>query len=265
MDEEERQMVADAAATGTRPAAVEAAPDVEMEVDDDKEEEEEDEEEEPVRIVKDYRRPEARRPGAFDPTKFTVSPITGELVPIADMAEHMRISLIDPRWREQREAMMSKLRDTTRAGDEEIGKNLVLLARTRPDIFGSTEEEVQQVVQQSIKDSAISGNERPVVWDGHTMRGDELKAQLKAIQQSKDARGVAAAGVAAAQPPRPAVGPSAPPPGPRPVIPLPPGPPGAMPPPPRPPPGAADAAHPPPAGGEPDPKRPRTDGEDGAQ
>ncbi len=39
-----------------------------------------------------------------------VSPITGELVAIADMAEHMRVSLIDPRWKEQREAMLSKIR-----------------------------------------------------------------------------------------------------------------------------------------------------------
>lgn len=30
------------------------------------------------------------------------------------MAEHMRISLIDPRWREQRETMMAKIRDTTK-------------------------------------------------------------------------------------------------------------------------------------------------------
>jgi hypothetical protein len=39
-----------------------------------------------------------------------VSPITGELIALEDMAEHMRISLIDPRWKEQREAMMSKIR-----------------------------------------------------------------------------------------------------------------------------------------------------------
>ncbi len=73
----------------------------------------------------------------YDPTRFAVSPITGELVAVEDMAEHMRISLIDPRWREQREAMMSKLRDTTKAGDDEITRNLVGLARTRPDIFGA--------------------------------------------------------------------------------------------------------------------------------
>jgi hypothetical protein len=45
-----------------------------------------------------------------------VSPITGELVPIGEMAEHMRISLIDPKYREQKEAMMAKIRDTTKGG-----------------------------------------------------------------------------------------------------------------------------------------------------
>lgn len=52
------------------------------------------------------------------------------------MAEHMRVSLIDPRWKEQRDAMLAKIRETTKAADEEIGRNLVTLAKTRPDIFG---------------------------------------------------------------------------------------------------------------------------------
>ncbi len=59
----------------------------------------------PIKVVRGY----TRRGGAagssavtaggvtYDPTKFAVSPITGELVAHADMAEHMRISLLDPR------------------------------------------------------------------------------------------------------------------------------------------------------------------------
>lgn len=83
----------------------EAEMDVEMDMDED---------EGPIKIVKNYQRPtgpSAMVGGqAYDPTKFAVSPITGELVPIAEMAEHMRVSLIDPRWKEQREAMLSKIR-----------------------------------------------------------------------------------------------------------------------------------------------------------
>lgn len=77
-----------------------------------------------------------RKEPAYDPTEYVVSPITGELVKISEMAEHMRVSLIDPRWKEQRDAMLAKIRETTKAADEEIGRNLVTLAKTRPDIFG---------------------------------------------------------------------------------------------------------------------------------
>lgn len=67
---------------------------------------------------------------------MAVSPITGELIPVDQMAEHMRISLIDPKFQEQRQAMMSKIRETTKASDDEIGRNLMGLARKRPDVFG---------------------------------------------------------------------------------------------------------------------------------
>lgn len=72
--------------------------------------------------------------------------VAGELIALAEMGEHMRISLIDPKWREQREAMVAKIRDSTAAGDDEITRNLVGLARTRPDIFGSTQEELRNAV-----------------------------------------------------------------------------------------------------------------------
>ena len=52
------------------------------------------------------------------------------------MQEHMRISLIDPKWKEQRDTMLSKIRETTKASDDEIGRNLLGLARHRPDVFG---------------------------------------------------------------------------------------------------------------------------------
>ena len=71
-----------------------------------------------------------------DAGKYVKSPITGELIEVAQMAEHMRISLIDPKWRVQREAMLAKIRETTKASDDEIGRNLVGLARHRPDVFG---------------------------------------------------------------------------------------------------------------------------------
>ena len=52
------------------------------------------------------------------------------------MSEHLRVSLIDPRYQQQRNAMLAKIRETTKASDDEIARNLVGLAKSRPDVFG---------------------------------------------------------------------------------------------------------------------------------
>ncbi|TQE11359.1 hypothetical protein C1H46_003093 [Malus baccata] len=121
----------------------------------------------PMRIVKNWKRPEDRIPTERDPTKYVISTITGELIPINEMSEHMRISLIDPKYKKQKERMFAKIRETTLAQDDEILRNIVGLARTRPDIFGTTEEEVSNAVKAEIEKKK---DEQPkqVIWDGHT-------------------------------------------------------------------------------------------------
>ncbi|KAG9154027.1 hypothetical protein Leryth_000534 [Lithospermum erythrorhizon] len=125
------------------------------------------EDEAPMRIVKNWKRPEDRIPAERDPTKYVVSPITGELIPMSEMSEHMRISLIDPKYKEQKDRMFAKIKETTLAQDDEISRNIVTLAKTRPDIFGTTEEEVSNAVMAEIEKKK---DEQPkqVIWDGHT-------------------------------------------------------------------------------------------------
>ncbi|URE29904.1 splicing factor 3A subunit [Musa troglodytarum] len=140
-----------------------------------------DQPEPPMRIVKNWKRPEERIPAEKDPTKFVISPITNELISISEMAEHMRISLIDPKYKEQKERMMAKIRETTLAADDEISKNIVGLARTRPDIFGTTEEEVSNAVKAEIEKK---NDEHPkqVIWDGHS--GSIGRTATQALSQS---------------------------------------------------------------------------------
>eukprot|EP00210_Caulerpa_lentillifera_P001175 g1131.t1 len=139
----------------------------------------------PIKVIKNYKRSDRKLHQDTNPSGLVVSPITGELVKVSEMEEHMRISLIDPKWKEQRNAMMSKIRETTKADDNEIGKNLLNLAKTRPDIFGSTQEEVSQAVKVSIKEKMMSGTHRPVVWDGVSQSSQIMESQLRSIQESK--------------------------------------------------------------------------------
>jgi splicing factor 3A subunit 1 len=139
-----------------------------------------DEDEAPMRIVTTWKRPEERLAAEKDPLKFVVSPITNELIPVNEMAEHMRISLIDPKYKEQKERMMAKLRETTLATDDEISRNIVGLARTRPDIFGTTEEEVSNAVKAEIE--VKKEDPKQVIWDGHT--GSISRTATQAMAQT---------------------------------------------------------------------------------
>ncbi|XP_068639249.1 probable splicing factor 3A subunit 1 [Aristolochia californica] len=201
MDEEEVQLVEE----GMRAASLEGN-------EDDKKVNEvkvPDEPEAPMRIVKNWKRPEERNIAEKDPTKYGISPITGELIPLNDAGEHLRISLIDPKYKEQKERMFAKIRETTLASDDEISRNIDGLARTRPDIFGTTDEEVLNAVKAEI---VKKREEQPkqVIWDGHT--GSIGRTANQAISQNMSAEEQNAAANADAKnlpgpapPPRPGV------------------------------------------------------------
>ncbi|XP_008785884.2 probable splicing factor 3A subunit 1 [Phoenix dactylifera] len=176
MDEEEVQLVEE----GMRAARLEDGGRAEKKGEAEATAAPTDEPEPPMRIVKNWKRPEERIPAERDPTKFVISPITGELIPVSEMAEHMRISLIDPKYKEQKERMMAKIRETTLAADDEISRNIVGLARTRPDIFGTTEEEVSNAVKAEIEKK----DEQPkqVIWDGHS--GSIGRTATQALSQN---------------------------------------------------------------------------------
>ena len=106
-----------------------------------------------MKIVRNYKKPEERKVPTMDSTKFVVSPITGEMIPLDQMAEHMRISLIDPKWKVQKEAMMAKLRGSTQASHEDVAANVLNLARNRPDIFGSSDDEMSKAINAELRKS----------------------------------------------------------------------------------------------------------------
>ncbi|CAN8312206.1 unnamed protein product [Cochlearia groenlandica] len=168
-------------------------------------------EEAPMRIVKNWKRPEDRIPTERDPNKVVISPITGELIPINEMSEHMRISLIDPKFKEQKDRMFAKIRETTLAQDDEIAKNIVGLARLRPDIFGTTEEEVSNAVKAEIEKKK-DDQPKQVIWDGHTGSIGRTANQALSQNANGDEQGDGVygdpnsfPGPAALPPPRPGV------------------------------------------------------------
>mmetsp|Transcript_37195 Transcript_37195/g.66378 ORF Transcript_37195/g.66378 Transcript_37195/m.66378 type:complete len:383 (-) Transcript_37195:817-1965(-) len=106
--------------------------------------EDDDDDDEPI-VVSDYRKADHQRgPGPV----AVVDALTGQVVAAEMVAEHMRITTLDPRWKEQQVKEKEKLSTTNLAPDADMSKVLGRFAARRSDIFGDVEGQVGQDVSE---------------------------------------------------------------------------------------------------------------------
>ncbi|MFS7989501.1 putative splicing factor 3A subunit 1, SWAP/Surp superfamily [Helianthus anomalus] len=86
------------------------------------------------------------------PDTTIASPLTGELIPVHKLSQHME----DPEYKQQKERLFAKISETTHAQDDEIFASIVRLARIRPDIFGTKEEEFVNSVNEEIQRTLLN-------------------------------------------------------------------------------------------------------------
>eukprot|EP00605_Chrysophyceae_sp_TOSAG23-4_P001171 GSChrysophyteH1.ASY1.ANO1.1279.1 assembled CDS len=102
--------------------------DVEMDMDEDEDVEGD------LTVVDDYQpklAPADRGPmEVFDP-------VSGRAIDVVNVDEHMRVQLIDPRWRTEQQKFLDKQKETGIAEGDSIAANLSRFAQKRSDIFGS--------------------------------------------------------------------------------------------------------------------------------
>lgn len=147
-----------------------------------------------VIIRKDYD-PKASKslPSVAVSDEYLISPITGEKIPASKMQEHMRIGLLDPRWREQRDRSIRdrQTEDEVYAPGLDIESSLKQLAERRTDIFGVEET----AIGKKIGEEEIQKPEEKVTWDGHSgsmartqqaaQANITLQEQIEAIHKAK--------------------------------------------------------------------------------
>eukprot|EP00398_MALV-I-01_sp_L67-1_P000856 gene856-297_t len=68
-------------------------------------------------------------------------PITGQLVPADEMSKHLKILLLDPQWKDQKNKILEEARKE-RAFADDVEANLLTFVNKRPDIFGTIEEQI---------------------------------------------------------------------------------------------------------------------------
>ncbi|THU99385.1 hypothetical protein K435DRAFT_853425 [Dendrothele bispora CBS 962.96] len=119
----------------------------------------------PMKIKTDY---VAKLGSRNAKANVTTCSICGQQIPVDELQEHMRIELLDPRWKEQRDALEAR---KAQASELQRGANVVSslknLARTRVDIFGAEADEERRKKEEEAEREKRKEREK-VVWDGHT-------------------------------------------------------------------------------------------------
>merc|ERR1719221_437620 len=77
----------------------------------------------------------------------------------------MRISLLDPKWKEQKQDEEERRKDSNVAGGDDINRNLKSFAARRTDIFGDKEVAIGETIGQDEEDAERANK---VIWDGHS-------------------------------------------------------------------------------------------------
>ena len=108
-------------ATTTAQVAPAAAPS-----NDDMEESSEEEDDPNIRVVPSYT---PKVVGTYDPsTARAIDPLTGKSVAVADMPEHMRIQLLNPKWAEERKKFQDKQKDSNLVGGQAVVANFARMS-----------------------------------------------------------------------------------------------------------------------------------------
>ncbi|KZT11481.1 uncharacterized protein LAESUDRAFT_809403 [Laetiporus sulphureus 93-53] len=118
----------------------------------------------PMKIRTDY----VPKVGKKTTENMTTCTICGQQVPVDELQEHMRIELLDPKWKSQRDALEArKAQSSELLRGANVVSSLKNLARTRVDIFGAEADEEKRKKEE--EEERLRRREREkLVWDGHT-------------------------------------------------------------------------------------------------
>ena len=132
-------------------------------------------------IVRDYdpRKSKAAKEGRAS-DQFLVSPITGEKISAGEVDQHLKISMLDPRWLEnkKKQEKESISQDNVFAGGDSVKSSLKLLAERRTDIFGAGDEET--MIGRKIGEAETRKDDNTkIIWDGHS---NSIEASTRAAR-----------------------------------------------------------------------------------
>ncbi|KAE8220880.1 hypothetical protein CF319_g5668 [Tilletia indica] len=131
-----------------------------------------------MKIRKDYV-PKSLAQKQAEAAGTTQCPVCGQLVATNEMGEHIRVELLNPRYREQRQELEAKKaqHNTLHAGADPM-QALHRIAAARTDMFGSARDEETQARREEEERRRAKEKEK-IVWDGHMASKSSTKDKVE--------------------------------------------------------------------------------------
>jgi len=116
----------------------------------------------PIKIRTDYK-PKALKHQLEQQTQ--ICPRCGQAIPVSEMDEHVRIELLDPKWREQKKISEAKKKDSNLLlTGIDVAANLNKLSGYRTDIFGSEEVEIGKKIEEDAEKAKQAERKSYLGW-----------------------------------------------------------------------------------------------------
>ncbi|KAH6651718.1 Pre-mRNA splicing factor PRP21 like protein-domain-containing protein [Truncatella angustata] len=141
----------------------------------------------PIKIRENYVPRAAARAASRQAAQMALCPTCNQQIPVDELAEHMRIELLDPRWKEQKAKQDSRAASTNMA-PADAANHLKRLASSRTDIFDPatgqpiSEEELARRKRAALNSyDGVPDARNP----GHQpqMQSTNVSEQIRAIHQ----------------------------------------------------------------------------------
>ncbi|BCS22912.1 putative pre-mRNA splicing factor [Aspergillus puulaauensis] len=131
----------------------------------------------PMRIRSDYvPRAQARRQNAAG--AMALCPNCKQQIPEAELQQHMRIEMLDPRWREQQAKTQARTATTNLSTADVVG-NLKRLASQRSDVFDST-------ALQGVPDPEEEARKKRMAFEGAPGAGPQQQGPMGGPQNPQN-------------------------------------------------------------------------------
>merc|ERR1719375_2873712 len=102
-----------------------------------------------MKVRKDYIRHKKATAGRL----MQRCPITGQLIPAEEMSNHLKVLLLDPKWKHQKDQLVERARKESAFADD-VEANLASFVAKRPDLFGSVDEQIREAAEAGAEAAA---------------------------------------------------------------------------------------------------------------